>query len=486
VDILRRCALRFRQDFIHITGVDPFEKSITIASACQRVFRTNFLEQDTIGLIPSYGYNPEQVQSMKALQWLKYQSHAIDIRIQHARNGGEKVIGPYKVDGYYEANCQKVVLEFHGDFWHENPKMYASSTLHPVSKLTMGDLNQKTLDKQKYLEDRDQEDVTGVNFVSEDMVEIRWNYKEEFIETSEKTNVVIAAYTTAQARLKLYSYLDRLGSRALYADTDSIVFSTNSEEWVPSLGDYLGDLTDETHGNSIKLVSPDKNGKTTHCKVRGITLNHKNCLDINCNTLKRMVTEDKDDIVTVTDQFKIVRDRDAARLFTTSQKKDYRLVFDKRVIKDGYMSYPYGSGSGEPDRLPYRSPLSVPLLNIPASDADPSAPTSAHRNVKLPSTTPSRTIEKYSFYTNIERIEDFITHFFMEQHIIKKLQDEITPKKEHFRDFKTHFFMEQQISNVFPITSQLNRSFRFMTKMSIDRNTKGKKIAIILEALHIS
>ncbi|WAR10238.1 hypothetical protein MAR_035314 [Mya arenaria] len=201
----------------------------------------------------------------------------------------------------------------------------------------------------------DQEDVTGVNFVSEDMVEITWNYKEEFIETSEKTNVVIAAYTTAQARLKLYSYLDRLGSRALSADTDSIVFSTNPGEWVPSLGDYLGDLTDETHGNSIKvfvtggvrnyafqLVSPDKNGKTTHCKVRGITLNHKNCLDINCNTLKRMVTEDKDDIVTVTDQFKIVRDRDAARLFTTSQKKDYRLVFDKRVIKDGYMSYPYG------------------------------------------------------------------------------------------------------------------------------------------------
>ncbi|WAR10239.1 hypothetical protein MAR_035315, partial [Mya arenaria] len=132
VDILRRCALRFRQDCIHITGVDPFKKS----------------------LIPSYGYNPAQVQSMKALQWLKYQSHAIDIRIQHARNGGEKVIGPYKVDGYYEANCQKVVLKFHGDFWHENPKMYVSSTLHPVSKLTMDDLYQKTLDKQKYLEDR--------------------------------------------------------------------------------------------------------------------------------------------------------------------------------------------------------------------------------------------------------------------------------------------------------------------------------------------
>lgn len=90
VDILRRCCLRFREDFTNITGIDPFEKSITIASACQRVFRVNFLEPDTIGIIPPYGYNPEQVQSTKALQWMEYLSHISGLRIQHARNGGEK------------------------------------------------------------------------------------------------------------------------------------------------------------------------------------------------------------------------------------------------------------------------------------------------------------------------------------------------------------------------------------------------------------
>ncbi|WAR06962.1 hypothetical protein MAR_016920 [Mya arenaria] len=121
VDILRRFALRFRQDFMHVTGVDPFEKSKTIASACQRVCRTNLLSQESLGLIPSHGYNPEQLQSVKALQWLKYLLHTLGIRIHHARNGGEKVIGPYKVDGYYKINDQKVVLEFHGDFWHGNP-----------------------------------------------------------------------------------------------------------------------------------------------------------------------------------------------------------------------------------------------------------------------------------------------------------------------------------------------------------------------------
>jgi hypothetical protein len=44
--------------------------------------------------------------------------------------------------------------------------------------------------------------------VNEEMMEMRLRHKDDFIEASERTNVVIAAYTTAQARLKLYSYLD--------------------------------------------------------------------------------------------------------------------------------------------------------------------------------------------------------------------------------------------------------------------------------------
>ena len=98
----------------------------------------------------------------------------------------------------------------------------------------------------------DREEVTTVNFVSEDMVEMRWKYKDDFVESSGKTNVIIAAYTTAQARLKLFSYLDQLGERALYADTDSVIFSSRQGDWEPDLGDYLGDLTDEVPGNNIK------------------------------------------------------------------------------------------------------------------------------------------------------------------------------------------------------------------------------------------
>ena len=100
VDILRRCCLKFREDFIDVTGIDPFAKSITIASACNLVFRTNFLERDTIASIPHHGYNPKQNQSVKAIKWIKYVPHTEGHKIQHARNGGEKSIGPYFVDGY--------------------------------------------------------------------------------------------------------------------------------------------------------------------------------------------------------------------------------------------------------------------------------------------------------------------------------------------------------------------------------------------------
>jgi hypothetical protein len=66
--------------------------------------------------------------------------------------------------------------------------------------------------------------VMGINFVSDEMVEMRYQYKEEFVEECGRTNVVIAAYTTAQTRLKLYSYLEQLGPRALYADTGYVFY----------------------------------------------------------------------------------------------------------------------------------------------------------------------------------------------------------------------------------------------------------------------
>ena len=70
VDIPRRCYLQFKQLMEEVCYLDPFKYCVTIASACNRVFRQEFLEEDTIGLIPAQGYQPTRKYSVIALQWL--------------------------------------------------------------------------------------------------------------------------------------------------------------------------------------------------------------------------------------------------------------------------------------------------------------------------------------------------------------------------------------------------------------------------------
>ena len=50
VDILRQCCMEFREMFRKYTDIDPFEKCLTIASACHEVYRTNYLKKDTIAV----------------------------------------------------------------------------------------------------------------------------------------------------------------------------------------------------------------------------------------------------------------------------------------------------------------------------------------------------------------------------------------------------------------------------------------------------
>lgn len=196
----------------------------------------------------------------------------------------------------------------------------------------------------------DEQEVMHLHFINESRVEMRWRYTKDFIQCSDKTNVVVAAYTTAQARLKLYEYLEQLGKRVLYCDTDSIVFTTKGDEPEPSTGDYLGDLTNEEPDHVItgfvtggpKNYAYIRDNSTTVCKVRGITLNYKNALAINYHVVKNMVTGAKLEDVVVNDGFQIVRNRNTSELLTTQRSKTYKLVFDKRVLADNYMSFPYG------------------------------------------------------------------------------------------------------------------------------------------------
>lgn len=48
------------------------------------------------------------------------------------------------------------------------------------------------------------------------------------------------------------------------------------------------------------------------------------------------------DCVSVVDENKIVRNPSTGHVITKREAKDYKIVFDKRVIKEDYQTVPYG------------------------------------------------------------------------------------------------------------------------------------------------
>ena len=114
VDILRQCCMEFREMLRDITGIDPFEKCLTIASYCHEVYRTNYLKKDTIAVF-QHDRQLKMKQSNMAVKWLSYQMEKNNIHIQHVRNGGEKRVGKYSLDGYCEE--YHTAYEFQGCFW---------------------------------------------------------------------------------------------------------------------------------------------------------------------------------------------------------------------------------------------------------------------------------------------------------------------------------------------------------------------------------
>ena len=115
VDILAKCCLLYREMFRNETDIDPFDKALTIASYCHQVYRTNFLQKDTIGVFSNHRQLKTN-QSNTAVKWLSYTAEKEDIHIQHVRNGGEKRFGNYSLDGYCEET--HTAYEFQGCYWH--------------------------------------------------------------------------------------------------------------------------------------------------------------------------------------------------------------------------------------------------------------------------------------------------------------------------------------------------------------------------------
>ena len=59
-----------------------------------------------------------------------------------------------------------------------------------------------------------------IHFINEDMVQMTFDLKDQFVDNSSCTNIFVAAFTTSHARMKLYGVLDVLGEQVLGFDTD--------------------------------------------------------------------------------------------------------------------------------------------------------------------------------------------------------------------------------------------------------------------------
>ena len=140
--------------------------------------------------------------------------------------------------------------------------------------------------------------VKSIQFVNDQCTKVYYTHGEEFVPTSDRTNVVIAAFTTAQAPLKLYSVLKHLQMRTLYLDTDLMIFTIRPGEWVLPLGDFLGKLTNKLNDKDdiTTFVSGGKlclSNKRMICKVCGFTLYYSGSQKLNFSTMCKQMWEQR-------------------------------------------------------------------------------------------------------------------------------------------------------------------------------------------------
>ena len=213
-----------------------------------------------------------------------------------------------------------------------------------------------------------------------DTVIVSGNPEKQFIYPDKKGNVVHACFVTCYARLKLYEeLLQKLEKRVLYMDTDSAFYHSTQSDDHPSLGNYLGELTnvldDDKHvietfcsggpkNYGYTVVNEDGEFVKTEFKVRGISLNRTTKKSVNLETLQNLIftsasAEENEKSKSgftnksvVVPKFDIKRGNSEHPFFLEPREisKTYRLVFDKRVICwNEFRAYPFGYVSNELD-----------------------------------------------------------------------------------------------------------------------------------------
>jgi G:T-mismatch repair DNA endonuclease (very short patch repair protein) len=106
--------------------------------------------------------------SKSQIKWLEFLEIYYNINIQHMGNSNQEYKiknTKWKADGYCKET--NTIFEYHGSFWHGDPKIYKPDDMNNVSKRTMGTLYKRTINRENKIKE------LGYNL--EVMWESNWN-----------------------------------------------------------------------------------------------------------------------------------------------------------------------------------------------------------------------------------------------------------------------------------------------------------------------
>jgi hypothetical protein len=183
------------------------------------------------------------------------------------------------------------------------------------------------------------------------MVQVTYKYKNQYVQDTFSTNVYVAAFTTSNARLRLYDMLDKLGKSVAYYIL-IVLFILIMEKillkqgvcWVNGLTSWEKTIVKEWFSTGPKSYGYLTNTGKEVVKIKGFTLNYENSKHLNTEGMKRIIEKEIDKVHL---RYKMitrnVKDKTLVNIETT---KEFRFEYDKRMVmpeKDGIIeTFPWG------------------------------------------------------------------------------------------------------------------------------------------------
>src|SRR3569832_830855 len=189
--------------------------------------------------------------------------------------------------------------------------------------------------------------VQSITLYEDQWATVRYQVDDQYLAPLVNTNPIIASFVTAQACLKLYSFLEILQERVLYFDTGILKcnFLGEMTNELACYGDgaYIDKLVSGSPKNyAVKVTIDGEQIVKNVVKIRGVSLNYLAKEIVNFDEIKDMVFKyaKGDRVVKVVNETKILRNNNRC-IYTGRRDKDYRIVYDKRILIDNYCTIPY-------------------------------------------------------------------------------------------------------------------------------------------------